>query len=151
MEEIILNGVVKEGPLFSPWMMKPNVQKVVTGLTDNNRFRKTWRNRVDPRPRGNFRQNIQYIPPGLTAYVYEYVEKPRRNTFASTHTWLFLWLIKEPGDGFPTMLGPLSLNSTQKSPVYNFTKKEREKKNPSEIVWQVLVMPFWEDQLNICL
>lgn len=33
------------GPCFYLWIMKPNVYKMIKGLADGNRFRKTWRSR----------------------------------------------------------------------------------------------------------
>lgn len=44
----------------------------------------------------------------------------------------FVWLIKERGDGFHIMLGPLSLICISISPIHNFTKKGR-KKNPAKL------------------
>lgn len=86
---------------------------MLIGLSDNHRFRKTWGNVVGPRHGGNFRQSIL----GVVALgqqliiICEYVEKPRRNILAPTHM-AFFGLIKEPGDSFFIMSGPLSLNST---------------------------------------
>lgn len=62
--EIILNRLVQEAldnDRFHPWVMRPNVYKVLIGLTAHNRFRKTWSNGVSLRHGGNFRPSISGV------------------------------------------------------------------------------------------
>lgn len=111
-----MNRLVQEAldnDRFHPWVMRPSVSKVLIGLTAHNRFRKTWSNGESLRHGGNVRPSISgVLPLGQQLIINcEYVKKPRRNLFASTYMPC-LGLIKEPGESFLIMSGPLSLSST---------------------------------------